>query len=321
MEKRFEELIDFMIGNHISDLHIQEENTVRIEGRNLCGFISVRTKENDGRLLPYLQYIAGMDISENAKPQSGSFEYCYREKTYSFRFAYLVSGNTKSGVLRLLDIRDPVPLKILAADERHRAVFENWTHAAQGLILISGPTGAGKTTTAYSIAGNMNGRKVYSLEDPVEIRLNGIVQIQVNPKIGLTYADGIKQLLRHDPDVIMIGEIRDEETAAMAMRSALTGHLVLTTIHAGNAKTAVRRLEDLGISRYDLEDVLIGVTNQRLFHTAEGTAKRSLYEVYEKKNIPSLLRGEVTNVPSLKEEAHYAVLKGWIRDEKEIDLL
>ena len=318
VEKRFEELIGIMIRNAVSDLHITCGNTCVLEGRNGKSFVKIDGKPEDRNLLPFLQYISNMDISAYTKPQSGAFIYKYRGKTYSFRFAYLVSGNVKSGVLRLLNYDKALPLEQLVRNAEHRKIFQNWLTKDHGLILITGPTGAGKTTTAYSLAGNMRGRKVYSLEDPVEVHFREIVQIQVNGDSGLTYADGIRQLLRHDPDVIMIGEIRDEETAHMALRCALTGHLVISTIHSSACKNAIIRLRDLGISEYDLQDVLEGIANQRLYNSNPEGKRISLYEVYSKTDLEMYFKDPLYPHETLEDERKNALRKGWIQDAESV---
>lgn len=307
MDRRFEQLLVWMEEHGITDVHISVEKGLHIDGRSGCGFLSFPAEEGDEKLLNYLLFRSGLDLAGSARPCSGAFEYAYRGEAYSFRFAYLKTGRIRSGVLRMLRQREPIPLERIFLRGKQRALIRQWCRQDHGIILISGPTGSGKTTTAYSLLGSMKDRKVYTLEDPVEVYQKGIVQIQVSREAGLGYAEGIRQLLRHDPDVIMIGEIRDEETAHMAYRSALTGHLVVTTIHSSDCAMALRRIQELGISAYDLEDLLVGVSSQRLVTLRRGNMRASLYELRSGWEMFHREGGS-----EWKDEVRYAAAKGWI---------
>ncbi len=154
----------------------------------------------------------------------------------------------KNGVLRILNCRQGLSLDQLTYDQEVQAVFKRWLLAHSGLIVFSGLTGSGKTTTMYSLLALMGDKTIYSLEDPIEVVQDNIIQLEINEKIGFDYDEGIKQELRHNPDVLMIGEIRDEKTAKMAVRAALTGVLVLTSLHARNISSSVNRLLELGVN-------------------------------------------------------------------------
>lgn len=316
MDKRFEELIEIMLAENISDLHLTLEEELKIEGRVGREFVKIPQKPDDAQLLYFLQYLANLDLSQKSSPQSGSFEYTFNHNKYAFRFAFLQTSGIMSGVLRILNFREAISLNDLVLKGSQRALFKAWTQYENGLILLSGPTGSGKTTTAYSLLASMKSRKVYTLEDPIEIYHQGYVQIQVNPAVGLDYDNGIKQLLRHDPDVIMIGEIRDEKTARMALRCALTGHLVITTIHASSCIGAISRLNELGISKLDQQDVVKGIANQRLVTLSNGLKRVSLYETFSRKDLEAYFNQQRKGLPTFAAEIAYAYQKHWITLEE-----
>ena len=194
--------------------------------------------------------------------------------------------------------------------------LRNITKHTSGLFVFSGPTGSGKTTTLYTILNETKGKKIFTLEDPVEVYHENYVQIQINDHQHLSYDEGIKQLMRHDPDIIMIGEIRDSQAALMAVRSALTGHLVVTRLHSQNCMSAIDRLLDLGVDMYQLKDVLIGISNQRLFNLGDG--KRSgVYEYMNRKEVAYALehRRVSETFVSLQKQLQAAVAKGYIASD------
>lgn len=316
MEKRLKEIVKEALMRKATDIHFTFDTEMMIECRVQKKFYFIATKPQDEQLFPYLQYRSDMDLSNYLQPQSGSFEMEIDEQMYSFRFALLHSFHQKSGVLRIMQFHEAISLDRLILKGTQRAIMKQWAQYEYGLILIGGPTGAGKTTTAYSILGHMEQRKIYTLEDPIEIYFPKMVQIQINTSIGITYDEGIKQLLRHDPDVIFIGEIRDEHTAKMAIRCALTGHMVISTIHASSCKNMIHRLLDLGVSRIDLEDVLVGLANQRLFQLNQKERRISLYELYQREDILRCLKDDRSQLPCFKEEVEYAFQKRWISREE-----
>ncbi len=183
------------------------------------------------------------------------------------RVSTLPAQHGERVVLRLLD-RDTVDLDIakLGMSARDSAVFARMLARPNGMILVTGPTGSGKTTTLYAALSALNDRKrnIMTVEDPIEYELEGIGQMQVNPRIDLTFARGLRAILRQDPDVIMVGEIRDHETAEMAVRSSMTGHFVLSTLHTNSAVGSVTRLVDMGVERYLLAPMVVGLVAQRL---------------------------------------------------------
>lgn len=220
------------------------------------------------RLIAYLKFTASMDIGEKRKPQSGSFRQIVNGLPLSLRISTLPAvPHKESLVIRILPQEHVPHLSKLTLFPYSASKLTALLAQPTGLILLSGPTGSGKSTTLYSMVqhcASVLNKHVITLEDPVEKQQDAFVQIQVNEKAGITYATGLKAILRHDPDVIMVGEIRDEETARAAVKSALTGHLVLSTIHARDSAGVIGRLVELGVSRHEIHQTITGITAQRL---------------------------------------------------------
>jgi type II secretory ATPase GspE/PulE/Tfp pilus assembly ATPase PilB-like protein len=213
-------------------------------------------------LISRIKVMARLDISERRRPQDGKIG-----SKLELRVAVLPTHDgLEDVVMRLLATSDPIPLARLGLQARDEAAVMAMAARTFGLILAVGPTGSGKTTTLHSILKELNTakRKVWTAEDPIEITQDGLRQVQVNPKIGVTFASAMRAFLRADPDVIMIGEIRDEETSKIAIEASLTGHLVLSTLHTNNASESVTRLLDMGMDPMTFGDSLIGIVAQRL---------------------------------------------------------
>lgn len=222
------------------------------------------------RFISHYKFLASMDISEKRKPQSGSMQIHIDSVAASLRISTLPTALQKESlVIRILPQKASVAadrMNLFPATSKKLAALLLHSH---GLIILTGPTGSGKTTTMYTLVEHctaITGRSVITLEDPVERKNDSLLQVQVNEKAGITYTAGLKAILRHDPDIIIVGEIRDAETARIAVRAALTGHLVLTTLHARDAKGAIYRLLEFGISRSEIDQTLIAATAQRLVH-------------------------------------------------------
>jgi type IV pilus assembly protein PilB len=214
-----------------------------------------------------LKIMSGMNIAERRLPQDGRVETEVDGHKVDLRLSALPTVNGEKMVIRVLGGMGAVLTKNqLGLSQRNSEFFERIIKSPNGIILISGPTGSGKTTTLYSILGEFNkpGINIITVEDPVEYRLAGVNQVQVNAKAGLTFASGLRSILRQDPDIIMVGEIRDVETAEIAVRAAITGHLVLSTIHTNDAPSTVARLIDMGIAPYLVSSSVVGVIAQRL---------------------------------------------------------
>ncbi|MEO7327973.1 MAG: GspE/PulE family protein, partial [Minicystis sp.] len=258
-----------------SDIHIEPN------GRERSAVIRFRV---DGECVAYrdippayrrelvarLKVMARLDISERRKPQDGKIRVSFANKHVELRVAVLPTvGGEEDVVLRILADAKPHPLDRMGMSPRNLAAMRSLITKPYGLVLCVGPTGSGKTTTLHSALGAINtiDMKIWTAEDPVEITQAGLRQIQMNPKIGLTFASTMRAFLRADPDVIMVGEMRDEETARIAVEASLTGHLVLSTLHTNSAPETVTRLLDMGLDPFTFSDALLGVLAQRLART------------------------------------------------------
>ncbi|WP_046173824.1 competence type IV pilus ATPase ComGA [Domibacillus indicus] len=271
VDQKIEQILNAAISVQATDIHlIPKENGYLMKmrtGGSLSKSDSFSIREGE-RLIAYLKFTASMDIGEKRKPQSGSFRQIINGHPFSLRISTLPAvPHKESLVVRVLPQESVLSLSELTLFPYTAAKLTSLLSHPHGMILLSGPTGSGKSTTLYSLiqhcALHLN-KHVITLEDPVEKQQDAFVQIQVNEKAGITYSTGLKAILRHDPDVIMVGEIRDEETARAAVKSALTGHLVLSTIHARDAEGVVGRLIELGITRHEITQTLTGITAQRL---------------------------------------------------------
>ena len=233
---------------------------------------SIAGRELAEQTLSRLKVLAELDISERRLPQDGSFRVESNGRDVDLRVSIIPGIHGEDAVIRILDKRTMIEahgalsLETLGFDARSLEQLRRLTSMPYGMLLVTGPTGSGKTTTLYAALTEVNhGRdKIITIEDPVEYQLPGILQIPVNDKKGLTFARGLRSILRHDPDKIMVGEIRDRETAEIAVQSALTGHLVLTTVHANNVFDVFGRFTHMGIDPYAMVSALNGVWAQRL---------------------------------------------------------
>lgn len=263
-------IIDKAIDERASDLHIEPfENSVTIRMR-IDGIMREYIKIPKA-VYPFLctriKIMAELDIAEKRIPQDGKIKYVKQNLNYDLRVSTLPTIYGEKVVLRILyrdeNVKNMAALGFSKADEEKIKSMLSYAH---GLILASGPTGSGKSTTLYSMLNNVNKyeKNIVSIEDPVEYTIEGVNQVSVNSKIGFNFAEGLRSILRQDPDVIMLGEIRDEETAHIAIRAAVTGHLVLSTLHTNDPIESVIRLQDMGVPEYFIEDALVGVISQRL---------------------------------------------------------
>ena len=228
-------------------------------------------EKNITEIIARIKILAGMNVAEKRKPQDGSFSFLLNikniNKRYDIRAAYMPTIGGESIVLRILEnYLEDINLETLGFSNQSIAMLNEILTRKYGMILVSGPTGSGKSTTLKSLINMLNDgrKKIITVEDPVESKIDGIIQIQVNQSIGVTFAEVLKATLRNDPDIIVISEIRDEVTAEIAVRAALTGHLVISTIHTNDAISTLIRLVDMGIPKYLILDSLIGVIGQRL---------------------------------------------------------
>src|SRR5258705_4304496 len=236
-------------------------------------------------LVSRLKIMAGLDIAERRKPQDGKIKFQIGERTIELRAATIPTSGVGNEdiVLRILAAEELIHLDKLKMTPRNLRQFRELLAKPYGLILCAGPTGSGKTTTLHSALGAINtpDRKIWTAEDPVEITQRGLRQVQVNPKIGFNFAAAIRAFLRADPDVIMVGEIRDHETAEVAIEASLTGHLVLSTLHTNSAVETVSRLLEMGIDPFNFADSLLGVLAQRLARTLCRECRESYHPAKE----------------------------------------
>jgi len=256
-----------------------------------------------------IKLLSGMDIGERRLPQDGRQSIRVSGQEVDLRVSTLPCSWGESVVLRLLGKTSRLPeLRELGVSADQEARFIDLAEQPNGVFLITGPTGSGKTTTIYRLLTHLNDgeRKIITVEDPVELDLPGVIQVRVRSEIGLTFAAGLRSILRQDPDVIMVGEIRDPETARIAVQAALTGHLVISTVHTNSALAALPRLMDLGIEDYLLADVLRGVAGQRLVRRLCETCRRpstpAEAEAHERA-LPAELRARVEGTPANWHEA------------------
>ncbi len=274
------EIIKAGLAEHASDIHIKfdllegMEIKYRIDGylaesQKLYEAVNKKLLEkNITEIIARIKILSEMNVAEKRKPQDGSFSFLLSSnKRYDIRAAYMPTIGGESIVLRILEnYLENINLETLGFSSQSVKMLNEIMARKYGLVLVSGPTGSGKSTTLKSLIELVNDgrKKIITVEDPVESKIDGIIQIQVNQGIGVTFPEVLKATLRNDPDIIVISEIRDEITAEIAVRAALTGHLVISTIHTNDAVSTLIRLVDMGIPKYLILDSLIGVIGQRL---------------------------------------------------------
>lgn len=323
-------IISDAIRNQATDIHIIPRRTdtlIQFRFTNkLIPHLSLPKEECD-RLISHFKFTANMDIGERRRPQNGAIISEMNGEMLGLRLSTLPSNSRESLVIRLLPQQEQIPFSQLSLFPLMTRKLLALLKHAHGLIILTGPTGSGKSTTLYSLlneTAHLFHRNVITLEDPIEKNYDSVLQVQVNEKAGITYASGLKAILRHDPDIIMVGEIRDSETAKIAVRAALTGHLVLTTMHTRDAKGAVYRLHEFGANWLEVEQTLIAVTAQRLveltcpFCEDDCTPFCYTYGRWKKASVFELLSGRNLNL-AMKEakgnkvEMNYRTLKDVIR--------
>lgn len=312
IERRSSDLLLQAVESNATDIHIKPETSCyTVSFRSFQSLRQVTQIPHDlgDRIIAYFKYLSLLDISEKRKPQSGSFQLPLKNKAYFFRISTLPSVLTKESiVIRVMLEEETRSVSELAAFRDSARLLEKLSEERQGLILLTGPTGCGKSTTLYSLlqycSSNLN-RNIITLEDPVERKNQSMLQIQVNERTGLSFAAGLKAILRHDPDIIMIGEIRDAATAEIAIRAALTGHLVFSTIHARHSVGCLHRLHDLGISYEEMAQTLVAISAQRLIpmFPVHGNPELSYRALFEILHADQLFKA----VQSAKDRQFYAV--------------
>ena len=269
------------VKDRASDIHIEpyeKEVEVRFRIDGVLYPVLTPPKSIQEALSSRVKIMAGLDIAEKRLPQDGKIRLLVAGKDVYVRVSVIPTSFGERIVLRILDRKSEIiKLERLGLNPSQVSAIEGLLARNSGIILVTGPTGSGKTTTLYSAIGSINStvRNIITIEDPVEYQLKGIGQVHVNPKIGLTFAHGLRSILRQDPDVIMIGEIRDRETAEIAIQASLTGHLVLSTLHTNDTASAVTRLVDMGIEPFLVASSISGILAQRLVRLLCPECKRS----------------------------------------------
>lgn len=296
-------IIEQAIKMEASDIHIEpkENESVirfRIDGV-LKNIIKVSQKVRE-KMVSIIKVESGMDIAENRLPQDGRFKVKQETKVIDLRISSLPTITGEKIVIRILDNKEELmQIKELGYDNEELKKLYDLLRFSNGMILVTGPIGSGKTTTLYACLNHIlnQGKNIITIEDPVEYTIKEINQVQVNSKAGLYFSNGLKAILRQDPDVIMVGEIRDEETAKIATRAASTGHLVFSTLHTNNAASSLTRLIDMGVEPYLVASSIIGIVSQRLVRKVcpyclekyeplpESEEMRFLGDEYKKKKI------------------------------------
>ena len=295
-------LINAMLGEAIkeeaSDIHIETfESTLVIRFRidGVLREILKPQRKLAALLVSRIKVMAKLDIAEKRVPQDGRISLRIGGRAVDVRVSTMPSSHGERVVLRLLD-KNAVKLELssLGMTENNHNLLRDLVHKPHGIVLVTGPTGSGKSTTLYAalLEVNSKDRNILTVEDPIEYAIEGIGQTQVNTKVGMTFARGLRAILRQDPDVVMIGEIRDIETASIAVQASLTGHLVFSTLHTNSAVGSITRLRDMGIEPFLLSSSLLGVLAQRLVRTLCSSCKLPYEPTEKERQILNLEEGE-----------------------------
>jgi type IV pilus assembly protein PilB len=287
-----------------SDIHIEtlDDSVVvkyRIDGV-LQQAMQPISKEHHSTIISRIKVMSELDIAERRVPQDGRFRVKYKGRLIDFRVSIMPTVHGENAVLRVLDKESmsekfrKLTLDVVGFDDDDLRHFRRYIKEPYGMVLVTGPTGSGKTTTLYAAMNEIKSEedKIITIEDPVEYQIRGITQIPVNEKKGLTFARGLRSILRHDPDKILVGEIRDTETAQIAIQSALTGHLVFTTVHANNVVDVIGRFLNMGVEAYNFVSALNCILAQRLVRVICDTCKKRVHYTSEQLDASGLDNAE-----------------------------
>mgnify|MGYP003275590657 FL=1 len=293
MEELLEKILLSALKKNVTDIHLnkmQNKTTVQFRQQGKLYPFQEYEEPIGKNLINYIKFLGNIDLNYLLTPHTGQFEYNLNQKSYSFRVSSIPTMHSENIVIRILHHGRLLDIKELSLHSKTRHTLEHITTLKSGLVIVCGPTGEGKSTTLHALLHRIfeKGRvHIITMEDPIEIVEPAFVQIQMNLDAGINFENSLKQILRHDPDVVMIGEIRDESSAALAVRCALTGCLVLSTLHSKNCLGAIHRLKNLGVSDLDLRDTLQYVMSQRLIYSKQTTF--SIYEWIDDLAIQQLL--------------------------------
>ena len=269
VEKIEELIIEKAINLQSSDIHFEPfQDSIKVRFRingDLLTFFKIR-KDKYKEMLSRIKITGNMDMTEKRLPQDGKLKFDFNNKTYSIRVSTLPLVYGEKIVLRVLYKNHNYTIEGLNLEESQRDNLTKIIKSKRGIVLINGPTGSGKSSTLYTILESIKdtNTNITTIEDPVEVLIENINQISLDRKAGLDFSNGLRSILRQDPDILMVGEIRDEETAKIAVRAAITGHKVYTTIHTKSSKEVYYRLEEMGVEKYLIKDAIIGLVSQRL---------------------------------------------------------
>ena len=284
-------IIEQAVDMRASDIHIEpyvDDIRIRFRIDGDLHEITRLLKSSHSAIVTRIKIMGRMNIAEKRIPQDGRVETKINDKEIDMRISTIPTVYGEKIVLRLLDRSNFKFSKAeLGFTKENMELFDKIFNQPYGMILVTGPTGSGKTTTLYALLKELNRmeKNIITIEDPVEYRLEGINQVQVNPKAGLTFASGLRAILRQDPDIIMVGEIRDSETAEIAVRAAITGHLVLSTLHTNDSPSAIIRLIDMGVEPYMVSSAVIGIISQRLVKELCPNCKQAYLASYSEKTL------------------------------------
>ena len=320
-------LLQVALLKEASDIHFYPSMSIvqiyfRIHGKR--EFYQDTTTEHYISITNYLKFSAGMDIGEIRKPQDGSITFRIQSNELNLRLSTLPSKPYESLAIRILPKRKSLQLTDLLLFSNQAQQLKQCLTKESGVILLTGPTGSGKTTLLYAILEELlasHSYQVITLEDPIEKELLNVHQVQVNEKSGITYQAGLKSALRHDPDVLMVGEIRDHDTARFVFHAAYTGHLVLTTLHAKNALGTIHRLIEMGIKPIDIEQNSLAIASLELIPIVEKEAtkgRRAILELLDRESITTYLHTfdeEKITYPNFNHLKRKAVKYGYSTDE------
>ncbi len=271
--RALDDVFDQAVALRASDIHVEplgRDVQIRVRVDGVLRVIPAPRSAPARALVSRIKILAGLNIAEHRQPQDGRMRIKVRSRDFDVRVATMPTTRGEAAILRLLDRGGRlVAFTELGFNARDRAVLTDKLTQPHGMIVVTGPTGSGKTTTLTAALASLNDstRKILTVEDPVEYEIPGVNQSQVRPAVGLTFATALRAFMRQDPDVIMVGEVRDPETAKIAIQASLTGHLVMTTLHTNTAAAAVTRLVDIGVERYLIASTLSAVVGQRLIRT------------------------------------------------------